>query len=354
MKIIDRHLRTAVVQATAMVALVVTTLVMVSTFISESDEMGEGHYTLVKVIEYMVLTTPDDLHVVFPVLVLLGSLLGLGGLAASSELVVIRATGVSVARLAWSVARTGLLLAVFSLFLGEVMGPRGVSLGKHLQQSAKHGDVMQAIGDGLWLRNGQEYIRIKGILARDTLVGVLIYKTGKQGNLSSVLHARRAHYQNEKWSLQDVAISRFSDAGVEVEKRATQPWNAQIKPKVLQLAVVKPDELSTLGLYRYMHYLRSNSVAAGDYELAFWRNITEPFTVILLCVFALPFVFGSLRSAGAGQRLFAGALVGLVFYMANEIIATGGAVYGLPPWLSASLATWVLAAVTGYWIRRLN
>lgn len=354
MKILDRHVQNAVLQATAMVALVVTALAMVSTFISEADELGEGHYTLAKIVQYVVLSTPDNVHVVFPVVALLGALLGLGGLAAGSELVVIRATGVSVARLAVSAARTGLILAVVSLLIGEVLGPRGVSLGKHLQETAKHGETVQEIGDGLWLRDGSSYIRIRGILAQDTMAGILVYTTAANGSLSSVLHAKRAHYEDAEWQFQDVAISRFSDHGVKVEHLSAMPWNVQINPRILQLSVIKPKELSSLGLYRYIRYLRSNGVAADDYSLAFWRNVMEPITVLVLCVFALPFCFGSLRSAGAGQRLFVGGLVGLVFYMFNEVVANAGVVYGLAPWLAASLPTSILAAATVYWIHRLN
>lgn len=354
MRILDRHLQNAVLQATAMVALVVTALAMVSTFISEADELGEGHYTLVKILQYVVLSTPEHVHIVFPVVALLGALLGLGGMAAGSELVVIRATGVSVARLAASAARTGLLLAAVGLLLGEVLGPQGSSAGKHLRETAKHGATMQKIGDGLWLRDGPNYIRIEGILAQDTLAGILIYTDSAQGSLASVLHARRAHYENAKWRLEDVAISRFSEQGVQVEHLPTMPWSVQLNPRVLRLSVVKPAELSSLGLYRYIHYLRSNGVAADDYSLAFWRNLMEPATVLVLCVFALPFCFGALRSAGAGQRLFVGGLVGVIFYMGNEIVANAGVVYGLAPWLAASLPTGILAVFTGYWIYRLN
>ena len=74
----------------------------------------------------------------------------------------------------------------------------------------------------------------------------------------------------------------------------------------------------------------------------------------MLVVFALPFAFGSLRSAGAGQRLFVGGLVGLIFFLVNEIVAATGPVYGVAPWLAASLPTALLAVGTFIWMRRLD
>lgn len=354
MKIIDRYLQTSIVQAAAVVAAVAAALAMVSSFIGEADDIGEGSYSLARVMQYVLLSLPDHLHLVFPLVALLGSLMALGALAAGSELIVIRATGVSAARLAWSVGRTGLLLALISVLLGEVLGPRGVELGEKLQDTAKHGETVQKIGDGLWLRDGKRFVRIKGTLAEDTLVDILVYAQDDDGQLLSVLSAERARYRNQQWQLQNIRISRFSDAGVKVQTHDAQPWDVRIRPEVLQLAVVKPDELSSIGLYRYINYLNSNDVAADDYKLAFWRNLVAPLTVLVFTIFALPFAFGSLRSAGGGQRLFAGGLVGMVFYMFNEITAAGGVIYGLPAWLAAALPTLILALITFMWIRRIN
>ena len=354
MKILDRYLQANIMQASAVVLLVVAALSLVSSFLGEADELGSGDYNLPQIIQYMLLSLPDNLHLVFPLAALLGSLLALGALAAGSELIVIRATGVSAVRLAWSVGRTGLLLAAISLLFGEVLGPSGVELGEKIQDRAKHGDAVQEIGDGLWLRDGKRFVRIKGTLTEDTLADIQVYTLQADGSLRTLLSAKKARYQNKKWRLLDVEISRFSEDGVTIEREAEQIWDVEIRPEVLQLAVVKPEELSSWGLYNYIKYLRKNDVAANDYSLAFWRNIVAPITVLVLTVFALPFAFGSLRSTSAGQRLFAGGLVGIVFYMVNEITASGGVVYGLPPWLAASLPTMLLAIITAWWIRRIN
>lgn len=354
MKILDRYLQSSIVQACSVVLMVVAALSLASSFLGEADDIGNADYHLPQVLQYMLLSLPDNLHLVFPLAALLGSLLALGALASGSELIVIRATGVSAARLAWSVARTGLLLAAISMVFGEVLGPGGVELGEKIRDRAKHGDAVQSIGDGLWLRDGERFIRIKGTLSEDTLADVQVYEMQDDGSLANVLSAGRARYQNKKWRLLDVQISHFSDQGVRVERKPEQLWDVEIRPEVLQLAVVKPEELSSWGLINYIKYLRSNDVAANDYSLALWRNLVAPLTVLVLTVFALPFAFGSLRSTSAGQRLFVGGLVGIVFYMVNEITASAGVVYGLPPWLAASLPTAVLAVMTVFWIRRIN
>ena len=354
MKLLDRYIARNVVQAAAVVALAVAALSIVVAFIGEADNLGEGDYGIWQLVQYLLLRLPEDLHLVLPVIALLGALIALGGLAAGGELVVMRAAGVSIARLAGSVLRAGLVLAAVSLLLGEFLGPRGVEVADGLRDIARHGHQKYRVDEGLWLRDGRDYVRIGGALATDRLIDITVYRRDEAGRLTSILGAERAERIAGGWRLFGTEITRFGDTAVTVERVERHEVDLGLRPEMLQFSVTKPDELATLGLYRYVRYLERNGVAAGEYRLAMWRNIVSPLTVIVLTLFALPFAFGSLRGAGAGQRLFLGGLVGLVFFMINEIGVAGGQVAGMPPWLTAALPTALLLAGTLYWLKRLN
>ena len=64
-------------------------------FVSELRDVGKESYTLSHAVLYMLLTTPRRMYELFPTIAVIGSLLGLGGLAARSELTVMRAVGLS-------------------------------------------------------------------------------------------------------------------------------------------------------------------------------------------------------------------------------------------------------------------
>ena len=76
--------------------------------------------------------------------------------------------------------------------------------------------------------------------------------------------------------------------------------------------------------------------------------------VSLYALLAIPFVVGSLRSSGAGQRLFIGILIGVGFYLMNEIMSSSGQVYGLQPWATAMLPTMIMALLLLFWLDRIN
>jgi lipopolysaccharide export system permease protein len=94
---------------------------------------------------------------------------------------------------------------------------------------------------------------------------------------------------------------------------------------------VREDLLDTPSLQRYIRYLQTNGLDADRYLVAYFSRIASVVSVVLMTVLALPFVFGGLRSAGAGARLLVGLIIGLTYYVLGEVFITGGEVYGLPP-----------------------
>jgi len=354
MNLIDRYISRTILAATGVVALVVGALVMLSVFIGEADNIGDGNYGLLQVFAYMFLRLPGHLYLVLPVVALLGSLLALGALAAGSELIVIRSAGVSMVRLAGAVSLAGIILALIAVAVGEYLGPAGVRAGDSLRDQARHGEATASIDNGLWLRQDNTIVRIDGTLPGGRIDGLNVYQVTDDGRLERTLTAPKATLRDHQLIVTDPSFTRISTDGTETGNPDQLTLDVDIDSDVLDLAVTQPSELSTPGLWRYIGYLQRNDIDAADYRLALWRNIVNPITVWVLAVFALPFAFGSLRSASAGQRLFVGGLIGMVFFLVNEIVASTGPVYGVAPWLAASLPTALLAVATAVWMRRLN
>lgn len=354
MKLIDRYISRSILAATGVVALVISAILLLMVFISEVDNIGEGSFGIGKVLLYVALMWPVRMYLVLPVVALLGSLLALGALAGGSELVVIRSAGVSMRRLAVSVGLAGAVLALITVVMGEILVPAGVTHADSLRDKARHGQIKQSLDDGLWLRQSGYVLRVDSTLPGGGIDGLLVYHFNQKGQLLESIKAPSAHLKDDQLLVDKPQITKLSlDHGkASSPPQVTLPID--IDPEILALAVIDPDELSTYGLWRYIGYLDHNDINAADYKLALWRNIITPFTVWVLAIFALPFAFGSLRSAGAGQRLFAGGLTGLLFFLANEIIASTGPVYGVPPAIAASLPTVLLALGTAWWMRRLS
>jgi len=79
---------------------------------------------------------------------------------------------------------------------------------------------------------------------------------------------------------------------------------------------------------------------------AFWSRIARTVGVLFAVLLAIPFVLGSLRSAGAGTRMMLGLLIGIGFFLLQRLIESGSVVFNLNPVVLAWLPTTLLALVT--------
>ncbi len=99
MNILDRYVIRTMLGAIFLVMMVLLVLGALFVFIDQQDEIGVGRYTVLRAIEFTAMNLPQQAFELLPVTVLIGSLVGLGTLARGSEITVIRATGISIARL---------------------------------------------------------------------------------------------------------------------------------------------------------------------------------------------------------------------------------------------------------------
>jgi lipopolysaccharide export system permease protein len=114
----------------------------------------------------------------------------------------------------------------------------------------------------------------------------------------------------------------------------------------LGLAVQNPQELTNRALWRLISYYRTNSLSDREYVFAFWSRIARTVGIAFSVLLAIPFVLGSLRSAGAGTRMLTGLIIGIAFFLLQRLIASGTVVFNLNPVLLAWLPTALLVVVT--------
>lgn len=353
MTLIRRHLFRTIVSMTALVLAVLLSLAGFIEFVGQLDDVGTGTYAVPQALAYALMKLPALAAVMLPMATLLGALLGLGALASNSEIIVLRAAGVSTARLAAAVAVTGVAVGLATLLLSEYVGPELERYARQYRTIAKHGQAGIAAGGGVWIRDGQTLIHLSGQDEDFRYGGIYMYELADPGRLAAMARADSAEIDaSDQWVLNNLASSRFGGGGVEVTRSPRAVQQRALSADLLALTVVRPDNLNGAALLRYVRYLRGNGLDAQAYEVAFWSRAAAAVAVVPMCLLALPFAFGSLRSSGAGARMVVGVIIGVAYFLAARGLADGGAVYGLDPVLVAWLPTLVLAGVTAFMVGR--
>jgi lipopolysaccharide export system permease protein len=347
-----RRLRRYIVSETLKgVALVLTVLVAMGAFIElvgELDDVGTAQYGFAQAVAYVALRMPRLIFEVLPVAALLGALLSLGNLAVHRELVVMRASGVSPYGLLGAVAMAGGVLMVVMIMLGESLAPSLGEYAREMRTQALHDDVDMADGQSAWLKDGNRIINLRrpaGLL--DFSGGVLLFELSDDLHLLQVARADSADIDaSSRWALTNYEETTFAPEGTAVRRDVDAREDYNLSPDLLSLSVVRQDLLDTPSLRQYINYLRTNDLNADAYLIAYWTRMANIVSVVLMTVLALPFVFGSLRSAGTGARMVVGLVIGLGYYVTTQVFANSAEVFQFDPRLVAWVPIAVLALFT--------
>jgi lipopolysaccharide export system permease protein len=124
------------------------------------------------------------------------------------------------------------------------------------------------------------------------------------------------------------------------------PRDSLLTPELLGIVVLEPENMSARDISQFMGYLEDNGLNTQQYRYALLSRFVTPLSALVMMFISVPFIFGGLRSAAAGHRIFIGILVGFGFYIVSQITGQMGRVYGLDPVL-ASLTPSVIFLLIG-------
>lgn len=351
MKIINAYVSSAVLSATLLVMLVVLSLDLVFALVAELDDL-KNDYQAMDALVYILFTIPRRIYDYLPLGAFMGALIGLGALAKNSELTVIRAAGVSVMGVSISAIRPVLFVVLIAAFLGEYVAPTTEKIAQS-EKALKRGAQSNIVyGQGLWHKEGESFIHINAVEPNGALHGVSINEYDDTKRLVKSTFAAKALYHQGRWSLLTVEESLFSENSVSTTKHDIAQWDTELTPSLLNILIVKPDNLSISGLYDYSTYLSEQGLDGGIYSLSFWKKLLQPLTTLSLVLVAISFVFGPLRSVAMGTRVFVGLLVGLSFKYAQDLLGPASMVFGFEPMIATLLPIGACALIGLTLLRR--
>jgi lipopolysaccharide export system permease protein len=347
MTLLDRYIIRSILGAVALVLAVVVVLGALFLFIGEQEDIGVGHYSALDAVWFVVLNVPQLAWQALPIVALIGALIGLGSLARGSELTVMRATGISVARLAAAALGAAFILITLEVALGEYLGPQLVQAAKQYKAFNKFTDMSYGGGGGAWVRDGNVILNVTRESSGSRFGVMQVFELSPGHRLLAIGHAVRATAgQNRSWLLSDYTESRFTPERVLTRPIGARVLESTVSAGFLGLAVENPSDLGISALWGLIGYFRANELDVRPYVFAFWSRIARTVAISFAVLLAIPFVLGSLRSAGAGSRTLVGLLLGLGFFLLQRLIESGTIVFQLNPVVLAWLPTALLMAVS--------
>jgi lipopolysaccharide export system permease protein len=327
--IMRRHVSRTTFIAMSSVILILLTIQMLFVFLGQLSDIKD-HYRISSALYYVLMQTPKNLYTILPIGALIGAVVGLGALATSSELIVMRASGVSVWRIVAWVLRPALFFGLVAFALSQWVIPPANVASNTIRSGMKQDTTVR----GYWHKDGSEFSYIAYANDNGELGPSKAFLFDDNQVLINTWQSPAGVYQaiedKSAWTLLKVTHANILPTGQsKAAHKVNQTLFLNLKPKLLAAATTDPDELSPSQLFKYVRLLSTDkSVAPNEYKLAFWKKILAPFGLLSLVILACAFVFGSLRNRTMGFRVVVALLVGLGFSYIQNFIGYVGLVAG--------------------------
>ena len=267
--------------------------------------------------------------------------------------------GLSRRRLSLTVAGALALLTLAMVVNGETLAPWGQRQADALKASAKSNDMIVARYSGLWAREGEVILNAGGGDERDNgsdrwleLRDVSLYEFEPDGRLKSMAVAKVAEHRPGGWLLRDVTRTTFGERSVARKQVAEERWESRLDTTALTAGMSKPRYMAAPELKGAIEYRLRNGLDAGDFQEIYWGRWFYALNALALCLAAIPFAFGSLRSGGLGKRLFVGIVFALGFWLLQTQFVRLAQVYRFDFRVAYLLPTVIMVAVSVVLFRR--
>lgn len=354
LRILDRYIAKTVLTAIGLVTLMLAGLQVFILFVNQLGDLGKLDYGMLQASLFVLLQMPYQVYLFFPMASLLGCLIGLGIMANHSELVVMRASGMSIGQITGAVLKASVLVIVLITAFGETIVPLMSHYATDYKSAALSGGQSLKTAQGMWLRDGNDFISVGTVLPNSIIQNIYQFHFDAQHNLQVARVIHEAQYEGNHWLAYDVKQTEFSPNRTKVKTFNTMLWDVSIKPQTLMIYGDEPDEMTLHELNRFLREQNHHQQNVQNYKLAFLQRLIQPFTTLVMMILAIPFIFGPLRSSTMGSKLLVGATVGFGFHIINRFLGPVSMVYQWPPEIAAFGPTILFALLGLYLMRRVN
>ncbi len=358
MKTIRRLIYTEVLKAVAFVSLGFLCLFFFFDFVDELQavsKQGALGYGLMQALLYVTLLIPSHLYELLPISVLIGTIFVMAALAQSSEYTILRTSGLGPWRALRSLLVLGLGFVVLTFAIGDYIAPAS-DRAAQLLKTRYQGTWAMTGNTGAWLREKQgDHSYAVNVVSMDrdgTLKNPRIFEFDNKGFLVAQTSSLTARIQNDGWMLYGVERQQYDTrnsgdkARVAITSEAEHKWPSTLTSEMVSVALLRPDRMSTIDLFEYTRHLDANGQTAQRYEIEFWRKVFYPLSCLVMVVLALPFAYLHFRQAGITTYVFGGVMIGISFFLLNNVFGYMGNLRNWWPWITAAAPGMIYSAIS--------
>jgi len=347
MTLLSRYITSVYLKILALTVSSFTAIYLIIDFLEKlrrfSRAQGETHY----VVLYFLYKVPAIINQIMPLAVLMSTLLTLGILSRSSEIIAMQSCGISLKRIAKPLLVIAFALSLFTFFSNEAIIPTTSQQLKYVDEVLIQGKNPSTFFrlNNIWFRDKNYILQARLFIPTSwTLKGITLWQTTEEMQPVKRLEAEEGVWNGQSWTLQNVVEKSFSNGKVtETKKMSLLPVPLQLKVNDLKVWDKNADDMGFFKLKRYTEKLRKAGYDATRYQAQMYSKVSMPFACLIMAFVGIPFSLRSGRSSGVALGIGLSIGIGFAYFVINAILISLGGTGVLPPLVAAWAANFIFA-----------
>jgi lipopolysaccharide export system permease protein len=326
MKIKDRYIANTLLTYSIVVLLVWLSIYSFFNFLAELNSVGVINYTILEAFKYIILQLPEVAYDQVSPVILLGCVLGMGHLATTGQLIILRASGISILKITWITLKNAIIFLILITAIGELVAPALTTYAENERSNALGQNSLSSSQDGFWIRDGDNFINVENNIDGTLFNGITVIEVNKSNKIKRVIKSNSAIFNGQSINMDKANIfsidSTNSFDDIASKERNLYKKRVTFDQDLIESLEKEPKDLKTFTIVKQIQFLRDNKLRAEVFEVELYKRLVKPITLVSMILLAMLFIFGSTRDATLGRKIFFGAAIGLSFELISRI---GGA-----------------------------
>jgi lipopolysaccharide export system permease protein len=327
MKIKDRYIANTLLTYSIVVLLVWLSIYSFFNFLAELNTVGTVNYTILEAFKYIVLQLPEVAYDQVSPVILLGCVLGMGHLATTGQLIILRASGISILKITWLTLKNAIIFLILITMVGELVAPILTTYAENERSNALGQKSVSSSKDGFWIRDGDNFINVKNNVDGSVFNDITVIEVNNESNkIERVVNSKSAIFDGQNINMESTNIFSINSSNlfddIALKERNLYKKRVAFDQDLIDSLEKEPKDLTTFTILKQIQFLTDNKLRAEVFEVELYKRLVKPITLIAMILLAMLFIFGSTRDATLGRKIFFGVAIGLSFELISRI---GGA-----------------------------
>jgi lipopolysaccharide export system permease protein len=358
LKILDRYLTFEFSRNLLFITFSFVSLFLIIDFFEKIRMFLSNQASLQQMTSYFLFRLPMVVSQILPASVLLTALMTCGMLSRHSEIVAMKANGISLYRATLPILIIAASICLLVFILSEWITPYTNERSEYIrlvevQKQKSLGTFKQ---NQIWYRGEKGIYNFKRFdVQGNKLQGITLYYMGSEMKLSMRLDAEWGEWREGRWILHNLLITRFpANEFPTLEKIETQAVDLPEKPEDFKVVQKDVETMGYAELDRYIRKLQSEGYDATRYIVDLHGKVSFSLVSIILAVIGIAFSLRSERSGGIAQGIGAGLAIGFSYWLVYAFGMSLGRSGTLPPLIAAWFGNILFGAGSVLLFRRIK